>query len=493
MGVWFLLALGLGLLVLILVVVLWRWRRSCSDSSASFEVKKRDIATSELDTNFVMNELRQDDDGTFQASAAAPLAVVGSMVGLSTTVPEAEEHVAANPATSGANGQWIAAVSDFSLRGGYNTTKYCYSKDGGSTWTQQFVPVDNVNKPKTSDGRSWDANSDPVVAFSVTGNKAFCASLYFNVSNSANGIYVAANTVPGSGPIFTSFAQVYPVYVNSSPSTSNFEDKEWIAADPGNANYVYCSWTHFSATSDAIWFSRSTNGAQTWSAPVQVSPPALNGAVQGSAVAADGAGNVWVAWTTFYTNNLRRIFVSKSTNWGQNFSVIGLVATPYFYGPTFSSSYRKEAFPALAVDRFNKTVHLAFQATDNRGSSRILYCRLNNGSGSTFSSPQNLINTSKGNQFFAAIGTDLAAAGRLQVSWFDTRNSTSGNRQLDVYTTRSTNNGSSWGVNQRVTPAKTDVGNASFVGDYHGVAIQAGRAFPVFAFLITPLRTALVT
>jgi hypothetical protein len=172
---------------------------------------------------------------------------------------------------------------------------------------------------------------------------------------------------------------------------------------------------------------------------------------------------------------------------------MGLAATPYFYGPTFSSSYRKEAFPALAVDRFTKTVHLAFQATDNRGSSRILYCKLNNGSGSTFSTPINLINTNQGNQFFPAIAADPNTRNSLQVSWFDTRNSTIGNRQLDVYTVRSTNNGSSFGTNERVTFSKTDVGNASFVGDYHGVAMLNGRALPVFAFLVTPLRNAIVT
>src|SRR5262249_34462343 len=46
---------------------------------------------------------------------------VGPTVTPTTTVPEAEEHIAVAP---GAPSSLVAAVSDFSLRGGDNTTKY---------------------------------------------------------------------------------------------------------------------------------------------------------------------------------------------------------------------------------------------------------------------------------------------------------------------------------------------------------------------------------
>ena len=439
----------------------------------------------------VMND--DDDAGFYQPPAARALtaAAVGSIKNICTTLPEAEEHIASNPAS---DLKWIAAVSDFSLRGGFNTTKYAYTLDGGNTWSQHFVPLSSpTNAPTTSDSRVWGANSDPVVAFSPSGNVAYVCSLYFNIADNANGIYLAAATLPTTfGPSAFTASQVRPIVVNTSPSTTNFEDKPWLSVDPTNGT-VYLSWTHFTASTDMIMFTKSTNQGSTWSTPLQVSPSSLNGGVQGSSVAADGQGGVWVCWTTFYLGGIRRIFASRSTNGGTSFTTIGLTVSPYFYGLSFPSAYRKEAFPAMAVDRFNKTVHVVFPATANNGTSKILYTRGLNGS-TTFSSPVNLVTVASGNQFFPAIATDYKTQNLVQVGWFDTRNSQlTNNRQIDFYARRSTNGGSAFGVNQRVTPSAVNVGTSTFVGDYCGIAAQSSKALPAFAFLVTPLQTALIT
>jgi hypothetical protein len=34
----------------------------------------------------------------------------------------------------------------------------------GATWVQSYVPLDSNNYPITSDAKTWQANSDPVVA-----------------------------------------------------------------------------------------------------------------------------------------------------------------------------------------------------------------------------------------------------------------------------------------------------------------------------------------
>src|SRR5204863_2049604 len=53
-----------------------------------------------------------------------------------------------------------------------------------------------------------------------------------------------------------------------------FDDKETVTADPTNANYAYYTWdriTYDQATFNYLygpaWFSRSTDGGQTWEAP----------------------------------------------------------------------------------------------------------------------------------------------------------------------------------------------------------------------------------
>lgn len=484
-------------------------KRCCSSSSGSstvnslsFEVDPDVLATIQLDTGFSSADRKEEDDVSTQQpsvtmtqrSCVARTFAISGIKTISTSVPEAEESVAASPA-SASGLKWIAAVSDFSIRGGFNTTKYAYSLDGGNSWSGHFVPLNSsTSKPQTADGLQWDANSDPVCAFSPSGNIAYCASLYFNVSNNANGIYIAAAVLPSTlGPAMYTVSQVRRVVANTSPTTPIFDDKEWIATDP-TSGAVYCSWTRFTATSDSILFSRSTNQAVTWSAPIQVSPSSLNGAVQGSSVAADGNGAVWVLWTTFYTQGVRRLFASRSTNGGVSFATIGISISPFFNGLTFPSLYRKEAFAAMAIEKGNRTVHVVYPATSSNSTSKILYIKALSTSNS-FTSPVNLINTTAGNQFFPAIGNDFANTGLIQVSWFDTRNSTgTQNSQIDIYTSRSTNAGATFASsNQRVTPTKTNVGNTTFVGDYCGVAVQGKRALPVFAFLVTPLQTAIIT
>jgi hypothetical protein len=220
---------------------------------------------------------------------------LGTPVAATTSVPAAEEHIAVDP-TDFHN--LVAAISDFSQRGGWNTTKYSVSYSNGdvavSPWAQTFVPCVNTTLfgvtqcyPATADGQRWQANSDPVVAIDKMGN-VYLANLYFNGNNNAGGFYVSVGTL-GSPNLGISAATTYPVATQLDPNTSNFEDKEWIAVDytrsasPASGpcgNVVYASWTHFFGSLDAIYFSKSTDCGQTWDAPVQVSNPAHNGAVQ---------------------------------------------------------------------------------------------------------------------------------------------------------------------------------------------------------------------
>src|SRR5713226_2002266 len=57
---------------------------------------------------------------------------VGPTVTPTTTIPEAEEHIAVDPLNSS---NLVAAISDFSLRGGFNTTKYAFSFNNGAHGT----------------------------------------------------------------------------------------------------------------------------------------------------------------------------------------------------------------------------------------------------------------------------------------------------------------------------------------------------------------------
>lgn len=282
-----------------------------------------------------------------------PTYAVGPTITPTTTLREAEEHIAVDPNNSN---NLVAAISDFSLRGGFNTTKFAVSTDNGVTWRDRFVPIlSSTRFPITSDGTAWEANSDPVVAIDKLGN-VYLSNLYFNGSNLANGVYVSVANL-SSGVNFSA-ARTYPVATHLDPATPLSEDKEWIATDntnSGNSGNVYVSWTRFiqdaagNLLSDFIVLSRSTDQGKTWSPPVRISQPGFDGFVQGSQVAVGPRGEVYVAFELccFFNSD---VFTTPAP------------MTPLFndISAFFTPPYRVNSFPALAVSPATGTVMAAY-------------------------------------------------------------------------------------------------------------------------------------
>jgi len=413
--------------------------------------------------------------GTFTGT---PYATVGATKNATTTVPGAEEHIAVDPA----NFMNLAAgISDFSLRGGWNTTKYSVSYDNGSTWAEAFVPCQTATLfgvtqcyPATADGQAWQANSDPVVAIDKLGN-VYVADLYFNGDNNAGGFYVSVGTL-GSANLGISVASTYPVATQLDPNTTTFEDKEWIAVDNSNSTYsgrVYASWTRFVGSLDSIQFSRSTDHGAHWSAPLRVSPSSQDGAVQGSQVAVGPGGEIYVVYEVYYVGNQRAHFFAKSTNGGTSFST-PVAITPLFGELKFNSTYRKNTFSSLAVGPTG-AIYVVYADQPKNGGSQIRFIFSTN-SGSTFSSPRSMNDSSTGQRLMPSVAADSTG---IHFSWFDTRNGGGSTALYDIYATRS-DNGSAFSLNQRVTASSVNAGNASFIGDYGGEAASSGYAHPVW-------------
>src|SRR5258708_2320980 len=125
---------------------------------------------------------------------------VGAMITPTSTVPEAEEHIAVDPNNFN---HLIAMISDFSQNGGFNISKFAFSSNNGASWSEHFVPRSG-GFPVTADGHIWQANSDPVVAIDKKGN-VFLANLYLQVNNGGkvthDGYYACSATL-ASRPTF---------------------------------------------------------------------------------------------------------------------------------------------------------------------------------------------------------------------------------------------------------------------------------------------------
>jgi hypothetical protein len=206
---------------------------------------------------------------------------------------QAEELIKANPVNSR---NLIAGQND--SRVGFNHCGFDYSFDSGRHWGDGIPPFyQHVNGPVAGHtiaggagtGHTYDAASDPALAFDSQG-RAFFSCVVFDVQSNASGVFVTAS-VPGAGGSFYNNVPVtgssFVAVEDNSPEIAH--DKNFITADANpnspNRDNVYLTWTvfKFSAScgappdgtlqfcSNAIFGTMSTDHAVTWSQPEEIS------------------------------------------------------------------------------------------------------------------------------------------------------------------------------------------------------------------------------
>jgi hypothetical protein len=149
------------------------------------------------------------------------------------------------------------------------------STDGGESWSQSFVfPI--------------PSSGDSATAYDKQG-RLYWANIDLNSHGIALSVRNSSTGAEAGGP-----------YVVDTPLAGFTDIKEFLAADNPNGNpqndSLFMTWTRVGpGTSSAIFVSRSADGGQTWSAPVQVSA-AAEGYVWGSTVSVATNGEVFVAY-----------------------------------------------------------------------------------------------------------------------------------------------------------------------------------------------------
>jgi len=250
----------------------------------------------------------------------------------------------------------VTAANDYNTPNGGPWVGYYTSHDNGVTWKEDLIHGyrgDTVVTELTG----FEGAGDPVLATSSNGDFYLAGICFKRAANPfnpvgfgyniarANGIFVAKSTNGGD-----SFDQVTVVWT-ALQSLVTFHDKEWIGVDPNNGN-VYVCWSMFSAMLlSQLVFSRSTDGGQTWSAPIIITEyqsQEMN--IQGSAIVVDKASNIHVTWIDFGQNTVR---YARSTNQGQSFeepiSIAPVTPLPRYLE---TSNYRTPTMTMLAVDNF---------------------------------------------------------------------------------------------------------------------------------------------
>lgn len=231
---------------------------------------------------------------------------------------QAEEIVKVNPSDTR---NLIAGQNDSRI--GYNKCGFDYSFDGGQHWGDGQPPFYQRENHPENDGpnpfnpnrntilggpgtaHTYDAGSDPALAFDSSGH-AFYSCVLFDVNSNAGAVLVTQSPQGAGGSFYDNVAAgSVPPGAKPSASTKRFvvvedngndagtrivvHDKEFITADAfsgsPNRDVVYVTWTVFifdvscinpdtnpgGFCEAPIYGSMSTDHAQTWSTPEEIS------------------------------------------------------------------------------------------------------------------------------------------------------------------------------------------------------------------------------
>jgi hypothetical protein len=297
----------------------------------------------------------------------------------------------------------VAGTNDYRLfnsRIGRNDSSgWAYTSfDGGRTWRNIMIPKLNFQTGGVGALSYMDAAGDPVIAFGANNTVYYSLLVFSRVvptdgTQQASGQVVSVSRDGGltwSDPKILRLDGVTPA--GTPASTTLFNDKNWIAADPYSGT-VYVTWTQFNFdpvtgyVESPIVMSKSTDFGNTWSSTVRVSPP-LAGFTGGITPFAQGSnpvvgldGSLYVAYeasvcaeiTCSGADDRDSVVVSTSRNGGRSFrhAEIDLnfdfPTNPQVGRATLTGeNFRINSFPLAAYDPVTDTVWLTW-ADDRNG------------------------------------------------------------------------------------------------------------------------------
>ncbi|MBZ5604364.1 MAG: glycoside hydrolase [Acidobacteriia bacterium] len=365
------------------------------------------------------------------------------------------------------------------------------SSDGGTSWTGTDLPL-----PPAIGKNGIDFGSDPSLAFDTQGNLYYSyIVVYFSNGNGINGTALSVAKSTDGGKTYPG-ANVF----SFSSGSDHFNDKPMIAADtnllsPYRDN-VYLAWDAASGGSSGggIRFARSTDQGAAFSV-ARIDDPKGPGRVIAAQPFVGPNGEVYVAWNDYAAN---KITLNRSFDGGATFGTPVTVASksiPFDIGIPAISFRRALIYPACDADRSTGAhrgrLYCSWADLSN-GVNTDIYVSYSDDRGATWSAPRSVTDKlTNVDRFYQWLSVD-AQTGEVNISFYDTRNDTTGLRYMtDVYFTRSSD-GSSFAPNVRVSSASSNEHDCSGVfpcsaidygnqyGDYEGLVSFGGVSHAVW-------------
>lgn len=267
-------------------------------------------------------------------------------------------------------------------------------------------------------------------------------------------------------------------------------DKQWFTIDKTNSSghgFQYQCWSTDGNNYGGRQFTRSTDAGFTWMNPINIPNSPAWGTLD-----VDSAGNLFIGGVNLTTG---RIWCVRSTN-AKNGAVVptfdrttavNLGGDIVFSEPINPVGLVGQVF--VAVDRSgtstNNTVYMlaSVQPSGFTNGSDVMFVRSTNG-GITFSAPRRINDDAVNHAKWHWFGTiSVAPSGRIDVVWYDTRNSPN-NVTSQLFYSFSIDGGNTWSPNLAVSNLFNPfIGypNQSKIGDYITVVSDDDSANVAYA------------
>ena len=330
-----------------------------------------------------------------------------------------------------------------SVASNFREAGFAYTTNGGTRWIAPGVLENNIFR------------SDPVLN-SDTAGRFFYLSLLQNFFDDLWRSITGGQSWTSVGP-------------------ADGGDKQWFTIDNTNSSgrgFQYQSWSTDGNNYGGRQFTRSTDGGLTWMNPINIPNSPAWGTLD-----VDSLGNLFIGGVNLTTNGIWCVRSTNAKNGGvvptfDRSTAVNLGGNIVFGEPINPEGLVGQVF--VAVDRSgtstNDNVYMlaSVQPSGFSNGSDVMFVRSTNG-GITFSAPRRINDDPVNHAKWHWFGTlSVAPSGRIDVVWYDTRNSPN-NVTSQLFYSFSIDGGNTWSPNVAVSNLFNPfIGypNQSKLGDY---------------------------
>ncbi|HEX8033603.1 MAG TPA: sialidase family protein [Ktedonobacterales bacterium] len=428
---------------------------------------------------------------------------------------EVEPDVAVNPA----NADNIIGVwqQDRWNNGGAHGLVAGFSTNGGKTWGETTLPFSSCAPNAILDpftGAPYGRASDPWVSIGPDGTAYTVGLLATNNTISGNNDTGIATVTSSNGGKTWGNARLIKSDKGTSPVfefTQFFNDKESITADPIHAGTAYVVWDRLQAPSHSpdaalrahafrgpTWFSKTTDGGETWTGTRAIFDPGQNSQTIGNQIVVDRQkGTLYDFFELIQTTGSPKftprglsVAVISSADGGNTWSgptVISAQQTVDDFAPKTGALLRTGAgLPAVAIDASTGQLYVVWEDArfTGRTANQVVLSTSTDG-GATWSAPALVSNPNSKPAFTPQVAVN--SGGTVGLTYYDFRNpdGSAVGQPTDYWFTSSTNHGANFGNETRITPTSFDILNAPnagglFLGDDQGLDVNGTAFVPFF-------------